>query len=100
MTKAVSQQAPFAVMALMVGIHSVGERSVLASSNVASMEWRTATELPTQCFTCFPAAAPMPEIETAGLALRGLASVVLHNNRPMESWERKVADDFFWAQFE
>lgn len=98
MTRAVTQQIPVALMACVLSANALRHGSTVASSNVATLEWRSEA-CPTMCSTLWLGGVTKPQVESAGLALRALARLALPNSRPMEDWERKAADDFFWSQF-
>jgi hypothetical protein len=36
----------------------------------------------------------------SSIELAVLAELILKDSRPMTDWERKVAADFFWSEFE
>jgi hypothetical protein len=98
MTKAVTQQIPVALMACVLSANALGDGSTVASSNVATLEWR-AEACPTMCSTLLLGGMAEPQVDSSGLALRALARLALPESRPMEAWERKHADDFFWSHF-
>jgi hypothetical protein len=98
MSNAVTQNLPVALMAYMLSTNALGNGCSLVSSNVATVDWRVEA-YPTICSTVLLGGMTEPKIESAGLALRALARVALPKSRPMEDWERKAADDFFWSQF-
>ena len=99
MSNAVTQTIPLAFVAFALNANVMEHHTSLASSNVATLEWRMTEELPTQCSTVFVGQAPAPTVSSNGLSLRALAQMALPDSRPLEDWEKKAADDFFWSQF-
>lgn len=99
MSNAVTQTIPLAFVAFALNTNAMDRHPGLASSNVATLEWKMTEELPTQCSPVFVEQEPVAAVSSAGLSLRALAQIALPDSRPLEDWERKAADDFFWAQF-
>ena len=93
-------QAPFALVALMLGCGALEKNLVLSTSNVATLELHTAIEgLPSECTSVSMFTVEMPPVGSEGLAARAFAQLVIPNSRPMEQWEKQHADEFFWSQF-
>lgn len=99
MSNPVTQKIPLALVAFALSASVMDGHAGLASSNVASLEWKMTEESPTQCSSLYVWQETAPTVSSTGLSLRALAQAVLPNSRPLEDWERKAADDFFWAQF-
>ena len=99
MTNAVTQQIPLALIAFTFGADVMSGFPVVASSNAATLEWKTTAELPTQCSPVVVAPAAERAVPSTGFALLALARLALPDSRPMSDRERKHADDFFWSQF-
>jgi len=99
MSNAVTQHLPVALMAYAISAHALRNGCALASSNVATLEWKAAEALPTACSTFLPQQKNELQPDSAGLAFRALAQLALPESRAMEDWERKHADAFFWSHF-
>lgn len=58
-------------------------------------------QLPTSFSEALPACIPeaQEQAAAASLAWVALTSAVLKDSRPMNDWERKVAADIFWSEF-
>ena len=99
MSYPVTQTIPVALVAFALNPSLMDRHAGFASSNVATLEWRMTEELPTQCSSVFVGQEPALTVSSAGLSLRALAQIALPDSRPLEDWEKKAADDFFWSQF-
>lgn len=59
-------------------------------------------QLPTSCSEALPPSIHQAHEQAAitSLAWGRLTSAVLKDSRPMNDWERKVAADIFWSEFD
>jgi hypothetical protein len=87
-------------VALLFGLTSLMDgNSFLQSSNAATVELKMTEESLTQSSPILIGPAGLAPVGCHGLALQVLARIALPQSRPLENWEKKAADEFFWSQF-